>query len=353
MEPSKKENPYVGIDGRSFWKTAIGSRNLFAIDDLWRPKFQIESKHKVATYGSCFAQHIGRSLRDRGYHWLITESAPSGLGKEDSEVAGYGIFSSRTANIYTASLLKQWVSWASGVTPPNEVWESLGRFYDPFRPAIEENGFESAAEVVRLRSHTIDCFKKSILEADYFVFTMGLTESWFNVDGFEYPMCPGTAAGVFSESDHRFVNQDYQFIISSMRDAMDTVKELNPEMKFILTVSPVPLTATISGNHVLVATMESKSVLRAVAGRLAKERSDTDYFPSYEIINSAPFGGVFFEPNKRSVAPAGVRFVMDSFFAALTEPSEALTVMDSYTPSETALDHNAGCEEAMLETYVR
>ena len=86
-------------------------------------------------------------------------------------------------------------------------------------------------------------------------------------------------------------------------------------MRFILTVSPVPLTATASGNHVLPATTYSKSVLRAVAGHLAEHRKGVDYFPSFEIITNQAARGTFFEPNLRSVRNDGVDVVMKTFFA--------------------------------------
>ncbi len=44
-------------------------------------------------------------------------------------------------------------------------------------------------------------------------------------------------------------------------------RRINPQPRFILTVSPVPLVATMSGSHVSPASIYSKSVLRAPAGR--------------------------------------------------------------------------------------
>jgi hypothetical protein len=200
------------------------------------------------------------------------------------------------------------------------VWEKDGRYYDPFRPNIEPNGFESRDEMKVSRSLAIDAFKRSILECDVLVFTMGLTESWFNAEGgYEYPMCPGTVAGEFDEKNHQFVNQDYTQIRKALVSCLRGIKKLNPKLKVLLTVSPVPLTATMSGKHVLVATMESKSILRAVAGSVASELRFVDYFPSYEIINSAPYKGAFFEPNMRSVNPVGVNHVMDQFFSCLQD----------------------------------
>ncbi len=84
-------------------------------------------------------------------------------------------------------------------------------------------------------------------------------------------------------------------------------------LNFYLTVSPVPLTATASKEHVLVATTYSKSILRSAAGELSLSRDDVDYFPSYELISQPPTFGKFYESNLRSVKPEGVDYVMKHF----------------------------------------
>jgi hypothetical protein len=95
------------------------------------------------------------------------------------------------------------------------------------------------------------------------------------------------------------------------------LKSLNPTARMLLTVSPVPLIATASSEHVLVATTYSKSVLRAVAGSLAGRLSDCHYFPSFELVSSHPSRGMFFDPDLRSVNARGVSFVMEHFFRAM------------------------------------
>jgi hypothetical protein len=313
-------SPYENLPSKSFWKLAVANKSMFDLSELWEPKFNIKPADKVATFGSCFAQHIGNALNKKGFNWYISECPPQNCSEGLAKKYNYNIFTARTGNIYTTSLLKQWTEWALDKNKiPHEVWEKDGRYYDPFRPRIEPNGFESAVEMQMSREQTVDSFKKSIEQSDYFVFTLGLTESWFNKEsGYEYPMCPGTVAGEFDESKHQFINQDFGQIRSSLSDAMELMIKLNPKLKFILTVSPVPLTATMSGKHVAVATMASKSVLRAVTDQLATNRGNVDYFPSYEIINSPVFKGTFFEPNQRSVNPYGVNFVMDNFFKCLS-----------------------------------
>ncbi len=369
-------HPYQTLDEQFFWATAVAQRSMFDIDRLWEPKFNIGKQAKVVTFGSCFAQHIGQALRSRGFNWHIAEPGPAGLSPQNAKKYNYGLFSARTGNIYTVSLLEQWVNWATGIRPmPNEIWQRDGRFYDPFRPNVEPNGFTSENELLASREAVLEAFKECILESRVFIFTLGLTESWINSkSGDEYPMCPGTVAGEFDGVRHRFVNQTFPFIRKTLSEVVVRIRELNPKIKFLLTVSPVPLTATMSGRHVLVATMESKSILRAVAGSIRDEFKDVDYFPSYEIINAPPFKGAFFEPNQRNVNHVGVAHVMNMFFTCLettfsheasqVKPSPGLATSRSHqhlakisTPGGGQENQPANpendvvCEEAILEAF--
>lgn len=345
-------HPYEALDEKFFWSTAVAKRNMFDIGGLWEPKFPIGKKMKISTFGSCFAQHIGKSLESRGFNWFISEAAPKGFSSESARKFNYGIFSARTGNIYTVSLLKQWVEWAIGEkVVPDEIWEADGRFYDPFRPNIEPNGFESKDELFRSRKAAVEAFKTNLVESQIFVFTLGLTESWFNTEhGYEYPMCPGTVAGEFDDRRHQFVNQDFPFIRKTLTEVIQAVRRLNPTIKFILTVSPVPLTATMSGDHVLVATSESKSVLRAVAGTLKRQLNFVDYFPSYEIINATPYRGTFFESNQRNVNHAGVDHVMNSFFSCLNAKFPFDQRLKKQESVQTAREDFV-CEEELLNAF--
>ena len=116
-------------------------------------------------------------------------------------------------------------------------------------------------------------------------------------------------------------------------------------------MSPVPLTATATDQHVLVATGYSKAVLRAVAGQLYADFEDVDYFPSFELITSSLARGAFFEENLRSVAPAGVALVMDAFFRAYGI-TEAEPARPTPTPSASAvIGEDVQCEEVLLEAF--
>ena len=344
-------HPYSNLPEKAFWRTAVADKSFFDIRGLWSPKFEITAQTPTITFGSCFAQHFGHALQDRGFSWLETERAPRELSPENARRFNYGLFSCRTGNIYTTSLLLQWLRWASGaVVPPEEYWEKDGRIYDPFRPNVEPEGFATVDEMRQMRQLTVDALVRAVRRAGLFVFTLGLTESWFNREhGYEYPMCPGTVAGVFDENNHLFMAQDFGFIADSLRSAIAIIRKINPAIKVLLTVSPVPLTATNSGAHVLVASSLSKSILRAVTGQITRELDFVDYFPSFEIINSPVYRGAFSEPNLRGVNPAGVSLVMKNFFHDLGDiqaekpPQGAPEAIDD---SQAAI-----CEEEMLAAF--
>jgi hypothetical protein len=350
-------HPYNRLprDGEAFWQPAVGGRNPLEIEGLRPANWSLSYDDKIATAGSCFAQHIGKALQTIGYQWMDSEPAPQGLADAVARKYGYGVFSFRTGNIYTAALLRQWTEWALGVRPQSgEAWESKGRVYDPFRPAIEPDGFASAEEMFAARDATLAAIRRTFETATLFVFTFGLTEGWVNGETkVVYPMCPGTLAGSFDDDLHRFCNYRYNSIYDDMLAVMTATRAINPNLRFLLTVSPVPLTATASGQHVLTATTYSKSVLRAVAGDLAADLDYVDYFPSYEIITAPVFRGMFYKPNNREVSPKGVDFVMSHFFGSSKQ--NATTQTSSARRDKPARDaheeQDVQCEEALLEAF--
>ena len=313
------DNPYKHQPPKAFWHSAIAERSPLDVADMWDPKFDLKKRHKIATYGSCFAQHIGKALHSRGYKWLRCEPAVEGMSPVNLPRYGYELFSSRTGNIYTTAQLRQWTEWAADpALYPAEIWQENGRYFDPFRPNLEPDGFGSEAELRRMQATTCAAFKASIEQADFLVFTLGLTERWqHKTAGYEYAMCPGTVAGKFDSSEHAFSNMSVQEVEENLQKALVNLREMNPELRVILTVSPVHLAATATQEHVLVASAHAKAILRAVAGQMAVSHDFIDYFPSYEIINNPLYRGTLRQPALRGVSPFGVHTVMETFFGAL------------------------------------
>lgn len=315
---SPQDSPYSGLDDRAFWRAGVVDAGAYPPPNIYRPKYAITKKLPIFTAGSCFAQHVGRTLAQSGYNVIDAEPIPADIPTQVAQRHGYALYSARYANIYTVRQFLQLLQEAFGdFTPTHPVWEKDGRFYDALRPGVTPGGLDTADQVAQARVQHLEAVRTAVTQSGMVVFTLGLTETWAHTQsGTIYPTAPGTIAGQFDADAFNFVN----FRAAAIRDDFLSVRKIfhatNPDIKFLLTVSPVPLTATASGDHVLSASSYSKAVLRTVAGELAQDFADIDYFPSYEIVSSHPSAGRMFEANMRSVKPRGVLKVMRAFLEA-------------------------------------
>jgi hypothetical protein len=358
-------SPYQDLPPRAFWRTGVSEQHPLRITDLYRRKFEIRAEDRIVTAGSCFAQHIARKFKTFGYAVVDAEPAPPGLGETTARDFGYGIYSARYGNIYTTRQLLQLAREAFGQHQPHNIaWEKGGRFYDALRPSVEPEGLASVEAVLAHRRSHLAAVKAMLASMNLFVFTFGLTEAWIDRrDGTVYPTAPGTIAGSFDPALYEFKNFTFSEVMDDFLQFRELVLALNPGVRFLVTVSPVPLTATAANEHVLAATTYSKSVLRAVAGELAQRFEDVDYFPSYEIIASPFSRGFFYESNLRSVDSAGVENVMRIFFDAhrgVTTPAAAAPPSDQRAARRAARVARAAkarakddvvCEEALTEAF--
>lgn len=343
-----KKHPYSALPDRCFWRRTVSKQSPLDIQDWYRKKFDISSA-KISTAGSCFAQHIGRRLKRNGFIYMDAELPPASLSAAEYMDYGYGMYSARYGNIYTTRQLRQLLERALGDFSPKDVaWVKDGGYVDPFRPTIQPASFGSIEEVVDARQQHLGAVRALFEQTDVFVFTLGLTETWeATEDGAVFPVAPGVSGGVFDSGKYRFVNLGFKDVMEDMRKFIAMARQLNPGMKFIFTVSPVPLMATASNHQVVTATMYSKSVLRAVAGQLADNRAYIDYFPSYEIVSSHVMGNQFYDQDMRSVTERGVDHVMAQFFAEHRPP--LMSSPDSSSGSDG--DDEVVCDEELLAAF--
>lgn len=351
---------YSNLSAHSFWKNCRESDDFLG-QSIYAPKFELKPGTRVATAGSCFAQRIGEYIRYSKLELVDTEPAPKLMRPNVAKKYGFGLYSARYGNVYTARQLFQLLTDCEDQHVRDAaLWQDGDRWFDGLRPNVEPEGFDSAGEVREMRKDHLLRVRQIFEQTDVFVFTLGLTEAWRDKRcGTVFPTAPGTVAGTFDSETHEFVNFGVADCLEDMSRAISLIKSFAPDIKIILTVSPVPLTATATGQHVLRATTYSKSVLRVVAEELATSDSAVDYFPSYELITGTPFGGQFYESNLRNVTPKGVEFVMGSFFAAhkglieakgkIAKPISGIAEQDGVTSAEPYSEDV--CEEALLEAF--
>lgn len=313
-------SPYQKLGDHHFWRRAVAGVERFRFDPVVSSRFSIGAQERVATAGSCFAQHISRRLSRIGFNYQVTEAGEH-LPPAQRKASNYGVFSARYGNLYTSrQLLQLFQACFEAREVAEPVWlRPDGRHVDALRPQIEPDGFASEEEVLAERAVHLAAVRRMFEECDIFVFTLGLTETWRSrSDGTVYPLAPGVAGGDYDPSRHEFINLDIHDVMSDMETFLGGLRAVNPEVKVILTVSPVPLIATYEDRNVLVATTYSKSVLRVAADMLYRKYDWIEYFPSYEIIVGNYNNSAYFESDYRGVNSIGVDHAMRCFLAHYT-----------------------------------
>lgn len=351
-------HPYSAIADHQHWRRAPGTSDPAALDPVAAPKFTIAADAPIASAGSCFAQHVMRHLGAAGFNTLVAEGPPALLSDELAARFQYGVFSTRSGNIYTARQLRQLLERANGTfVPAAEPWSAEDGLLDPFRPSV--GPFRSAAELEGDRAFHLEAVRRMVKEMSVFVFTLGLTEAWLDADGAVFPLAPGVVGGTFDPDRHTFHNFTVEETVADLAAALDLIRAENTAARMILTVSPVPLMATAEPRHVLASTVYSKSVLRVAAQTLADRDAGVDYFPSYEIITAPQTRGRYFGPDARAVTEEGVAHVMRVFLkhyagvagAPVTSRERQRANADFRARSEALAE--AFCDEEALDTPPR
>ena len=350
-----RNNPYIKLAPKAFWKKGVAKEDPHSINDIYSKKFSITKDTKIAAAGSCFAQHITRHLKKNGFSVIDEEPAPKDLPKDEHNKYGYSLYSARYGNIYTVRQLLQLAEEVSGERKPDDyIFEKNGRFFDGLRPTTNPDGFSSIKDLENDRSLHIESVKRVFRKLDILIFTLGLTEMWVSKkSGTVFPTAPGVVVGEFDPDLYKFENAYFNGIIKDFekfRDIMLTIRENKP-FKVLLTVSPVPLAATASNQHVLVSNTHSKAILRAVAGTLSM-RKNIDYFPSYEIVTNPKLASSGFKDDFRTVKNETVEIVMRHFFKDFTNHKKCVDIKKiSNSKVENENEEDVICEDQLLEEF--
>jgi hypothetical protein len=296
---------------KAFWSRSV-SNNFYSNLLLDDSSELFKLKDKVTSAGSCFASNLVPYIEGAGLTYLRTEQLPnifSSLG----ENLGYANFSAAYGNIYTTrQLLQLYLRSLNDFRPKDDNWLEQGYVIDAFRPGLKFPASSVEEFELHTKSH-LHATREAFETADVFVYTFGLTETWVSrIDGAAYPACPGTIAGTFDPKKYEFRNFTVEEIVSDMSIFIEKLRGRNPKVRFILSVSPVPLVATATNQHVLTASTYSKSVLRVASDEVSRNFKDVTYFPAYEIITGPQAPKEYFEDDRRNVSKLGVEEVMST-----------------------------------------
>ncbi len=192
-----------------------------------------------------------------------------------------------------ANPARNWNSSASSNEPSQDPDDAMGRIYDGFariRPDYSGPRIELADPVFTMGS----CFAREVETA---------LAGW---GGNVVSLGPELSEPVFRDAQgrprtgffHRFTPHA---MLQELRRAFDELPAWSDDalllrrhhrtgrFELVVTVSPVPMSSTFTGQGVVVANARSKAVLRAAAAEFTDRHEQAHYFPSYEMVTcSAP-----------------------------------------------------------------
>ncbi|QDT07030.1 GSCFA family protein [Rubripirellula lacrimiformis] len=278
---SNRFRKFMYVDGNQIENAGNRIREDDIVNASVNPKFQLSRGAKVFTIGSCFARNVEDKLISHGVN-----VASRGFSLPREYYYKPSMHGPRTAlNKYSPhSIAFELDRVISGRSLENDgfvqVDDSL--WYDPHCSQVVPRPLEDCREV----RAKVAGVTREIEDCDFVFVTLGLTETWIDNE-LNVPVNLPPKPNLLKRFPDRFgfSNATYPSVVEALESTIDLVcKQCNREMKFIFTVSPVPLQTTYSDVDVILANTYSKSVLRAACGHLSAMHDNVDYFPSFEML---------------------------------------------------------------------
>jgi len=239
----------------------------------------IDLNTPIASIGSCFAEEFAYYMKGKSYNYLQAEKSRLGAS------ANWG-------RVYTIPNLKQIVDYTIDSSYPLLIEETQGRsskkkeqgWFDPLRDRspLHREPEETQKEIQSHRKASLQVFR----EAQVLVITLGQNEGWYDREK-KVVWAQRPPKDILDARPDRFQFQTFKQtdILNDIRESLNQLFTLNPEMRVILTVSPVPAYATFHKKSVIVESFANKCLLRVVAGEMAEEfKGKVYYFPSFECV---------------------------------------------------------------------
>jgi tetratricopeptide (TPR) repeat protein len=223
-------------------------RDHIAVNLNSEPKF-IGKTTKFFTMGSCFARNLAKSLIDSGY--------PS----HHMEISEY---------INTTFANRVFVDWLGDADIDSDIRDRIVELLPP--------GWS--------KDNALQIIKNS----DVFILTLGVAPAFFDRTAGDFVLPRPSAL------NSRVLAEKYLFRTTTVKENVDNVlyliefiRSISPDMKIVVTVSPVPLLASFEYESAVQADCLSKSTMRLVAHEVVNgsNLSNILYWPSFEVFRWA------------------------------------------------------------------
>ena len=249
--------------------------------------FSIEPRERMLFVGSCFADNIGRRFVDDKFRATVNP---------------YGVMYNPASIMHT---VKRWT-------------EEL--------VAAQSEASDSGSDV-----------SQAINEAPQTaVFTLGTNHVYvLNETGEIVDNCRKRPQRLFTERELSVDEcADY------LRDAVTMLRQINPSVRIIITVSPIRYAKY--GFH---GSQLSKATLLLAADKLTKEMDNVVYFPAYEIVNDELRDYRFYREDMLHPTDQAVEYIWQRFGETFFS-KQTVKFLEEWRPIKAALAHRPFNPEA-------
>lgn len=178
------------------------------------------------------------------------------------------------------------------------------------------------AEIESTAGHPV---RAEIEKANVYILTIGVAPSWFLKSSGQFVFAPDLRRMDLYVQRTAKVKE----ATDALLDVFKAIREINPSIKIVITLSPVPLGRTFEFASAIVADCLSKSVLRAAIHEALQAfgaGQSPIYFPSFEIVRwvGSHAGNAFGDDGlPRHISRDYVKHIISSFLSHGGEKADA------------------------------
>ena len=286
------------------------------------PDFQIDLKTKMLSMGSCFANEMGQKMQE---HKFNISTNPGGI-----------LFNPLSIFRLLKMALNQ--QPLPGWSFANRQGMQVNYLLHSDMAAKDEQTLHQSFQQLSTR------LNKEATNADLVIFTFGTAFVYeFKENGEIVANCHKVPQKHFEK---RMLSVEE--IMAGFESVKAQIEALNPNVKFMLTVSPVRhIKEGLPENNV------SKSTLRLACHQLVEAFDNVDYFPAYELMMDDLRDYRFYEKDLIHPNEQAREYIWERFGESWFNEATRLFVHD-WSKVRSALDHKAfHAESAAHQAFLR
>lgn len=294
------------LSGIFYFYTTMNLRTELTVENQG---FSLSYQSKILTAGSCFAEVIGNKLKDAKFPSLVNP-----FGTIFNPLSLFSLLQNSIDNQYLSQdyFIQQ-----------DDIWYNYDFHSDLSAPTKNE-----LWDKIRARINETNNFLK---KADLIILTLGTS--------YIYKLLPDNKAVANCHKKPSSYFSKYllksEEIVGAFSEIYPQLKKFNPDLKILLTVSPVRhIKDTITLNSV------SKSILRVAVHELTEKFKDVCYFPAYELLVDDLRDYRFYKDDLIHPTSMAENYIWEKFTECYIS-GETLTILHEWNQIHKALNHKA------------